>query len=95
MRCLHPKCSAAIASEVAFWAHLRAVHSIAKYKPESHHHADIAAITVPGRDCVSEAEMTDTDTSSGDVTDADNDEGDDEGTNDAGIAETHETLQSF
>jgi hypothetical protein len=94
-RCPHPKCSAAIASEVAFWAHLRAVHGIAKYKPESHHHADVAAVTVPGRDCVSEAEMTDTDTSSVDVTDADNDDGDDEGTNDAGIAETHETLQSF
>jgi hypothetical protein len=92
-RCPHPKCSAAIASEVAFWAHLRAVHGIAKYKPESRHHADVAAVTVPGRDCVSEAEMTDTDTSSGDVTDADNDD-DDEGTNIVGIAKIHEVLQS-
>ena len=94
-RCPHPKCSAAITSEVAFWAHLRAVHGIAKYKPESHHHADAAAVTISGRDCVSEVEMTNTDTSSGDVTDADNDDIDDGGTNDAGTASTHEMLRSF
>ena len=92
-RCPHPKCSTAIASEVAFWAHLRAVHGIAKYKSESHDHADAAAVTVSGRDCVSEAEMTDTDTSSGNVTDADNDNDDDGCTNDVGVAETHEKLQ--
>jgi hypothetical protein len=94
-RCPHPKCSAAIASEVAFWAHLRAVHGIAKYKPESHHHADAAAMTVSGRGCVSEAEMTGTDASSDDVTGADNDDDDNEGTSDSVIAETHGTLQSF
>jgi hypothetical protein len=34
-RCPHPKCSATIASEVAFWDHLRAVHGIARYKSGS------------------------------------------------------------
>jgi hypothetical protein len=68
------------------------VHGIAKYKSESHHHADAAAVTASGRDCVFEAEMTDTDTSSGDVTNADNDGDDDEGTNDTGIAGIHGTL---
>lgn len=91
-RCPHLRCSAAIALEVEFWAHLRAVHGIAKYKPESHHRADAAAVTLSGRDCASEAEMTDTDTSSGDVTDANNDNDDDGGTNDASIAATRETL---
>jgi hypothetical protein len=68
------------------------VHSIAKYKPESHHHADAVAVTLLERDCVSEAEMTNTDTSSGNVTDANNDSDDNEGTNDAGIAKLYEIL---
>ena len=88
----HLRCSAAVALEVEFWAHLRAVHSIAKYKPESHHHADAVAVTLLERDCVSEAEMTNTDTSSGNVTDANNDSDDNEGTNDAGIAKLYEIL---
>ena len=71
------------------------MHGIARYKFETRCPADAAAMTASGRDCVFEAEMTDTDTSSGDVTDADNDGDDDEGTNDTGIAGIHRTLQHF
>ena len=68
------------------------MHGIAKYKSESHYHVGAAAVTASGRDCVSETEITDTNTSSGDMTDADNDDIDDGGTNDAGTAKTHEIL---
>lgn len=68
------------------------MHSIAKYKPESYHRADAAAVTLSERDCASEAEMTNTNTSSSDMTNADNDDNDDGSTNDASIAATRETL---
>jgi hypothetical protein len=41
---------------------------------------------------VSEAEITETDTSSGNITDADNNNNDDRCTNDIGIAKTHDIL---
>jgi hypothetical protein len=87
-RCPHLKCSATIASEVAFWDHLRAVHGIAIYKPDSRRHADVAGATVSEEDCVVEAEMTDTDTSNGVATDSDDDDGDDDddGNDDVGRA---------
>ena len=78
-RCPHPKCSATIASEVAFWDHLRAVHGIARYKPDSRGHADVAGATVSERDCVHETEMTDTDTNNGAATDSDDDDDDGDG----------------
>jgi hypothetical protein len=91
IRCPHPKCSATIASEVAFWDHLRAVHGIARYKSGSRRHADIVAATVSGGDRMFEPEMTDTDTSSGVINDGDGD--DDEDDEDDDVGGTAEVLQ--
>jgi hypothetical protein len=64
------------------------VHGIARYKPDSRRHADVAGATVSEEDCVVEAEMTDTDTSNGVATDSDDDDGDDDddGNDDVGRA---------
>lgn len=81
--CPHPKCRTEINSEPAFWNHSRAVHGIAKYKLESIYCAEDAAATLSEVDCLSEAEMIETDISSEATTDEgeDEDEDDSDGVN--------------
>lgn len=89
--CPHPKCSAEIASEAAFWFHLRAAHGVARYKPESSFREDVAVATILEANGISEAEMTDVDTSNVVTTDPDSDDDEDDGDGDDDIAEICET----